>query len=130
MNKGILLLFVEAIVLTCGFSRHTYAHDIYTGVRGKEGQLCCGDSDCFSTIYRERGEVFEFRKRDGNWVQIPQNQIIFLPVPGDRGDDFETHRAHLCYRQIPAGDYYSNAAKVHIFGDIYVFCAFIPPGRT
>lgn len=30
-------------------------HDIYTGVRGKDSQLCCGGSDCAATVYRERG---------------------------------------------------------------------------
>ena len=30
------------------------AHDIYTGVHGKNGQLCCGGTDCAVTSYREQ----------------------------------------------------------------------------
>ena len=44
------------------------AHDIYNGLRMKDGTLpCCGGSDagaardCWRTIYRERGGDFEFR---------------------------------------------------------------------
>ena len=39
------------------------AHDIYTGVHGKNGQLCCGGDDCAATSYRERGGQYEFLTR-------------------------------------------------------------------
>jgi hypothetical protein len=59
------------------------AHDIYTGVHGQNGQLCCGGGDCAPTVYRERGGTFEFLTREREWVAIPQERITFLPIPGD-----------------------------------------------
>lgn len=102
------------------------AHDIYTGVHGKNGQLCCGGNDCAATSYRERGGSFEFLTRDQRWVSIPPERITFLPIPGDRLDA-ETHRAHLCYR--PATDLDRlGPQSTNVFDDIYLYCAFIPPG--
>ena len=102
------------------------AHDIYTGVHGKSGTLCCGGDDCASTSYREQGGDFEFLTRESHWVKIPPDRITFLPIPGDPPSD-DSHRAHLCYRHATdfdrEGGYSSN-----VFGDIYLYCAFIPPG--
>ena len=44
------------------------AHDIYTGVHGKNGQLCCGGDDCAATSFRERGGQFEFLTRERQWM--------------------------------------------------------------
>lgn len=102
------------------------AHDIYTGVRGKNGQLCCGGSDCAATTYRERGGGFEFLTREQQWVAIPQERIIFLPIPGDPPNN-DLHHAHLCYRS--ATDYdRAGPASSNVFDSIYLYCAFIPPG--
>jgi hypothetical protein len=60
-----------------------YAHDIYTGVHGRNGQLCCGGEDCAATSYRERGGQYEFLTRERQWIAIPEERITFLPVPGD-----------------------------------------------
>jgi hypothetical protein len=102
------------------------AHDIYTGVHGKDGRLCCGGSDCAITSYREQGGAFEFLTRESRWVNIPPERITFLPVPGDPPSD-DSHHAHLCYRQANdddrAGPYSTN-----VFDNIYLYCAFIPPG--
>jgi hypothetical protein len=100
-----------------------FAHDIYTGIKGKDGFLCCGGNDCAATIYREKGNAFEFLTREGNWVTIPNDRITFLPIPGEKIDDAETHRAHLCYRLANPSDSLEN-----VFGQIRLFCAFIPPG--
>jgi hypothetical protein len=59
------------------------AHDIYTGVTGKQGALCCGGSDCSATSYREREGRFESLTREQEWIGID---------------------------------------------DIFLYCAFIPPG--
>ena len=101
------------------------AHDIYTGVHDKTGQLCCGGNDCAATSYRESGGQFELLTRERRWVQIPQDRITFLPIPGDQ-DSADTHRAHLCYRSATDSDRLSNRANV--FEDILLYCAFIPPG--
>jgi len=101
-------------------------HDIYTGVHGKDGRLCCGGSDCAATSYREDGGRFEFLTRDSRWIAIPSARITFLPIPGDPPAD-DTHRAHLCYRNATDDDR-SGPYSFNVFGDIYLYCAFIPPG--
>lgn len=102
------------------------AHDIYTGVHGKNGTLCCGGSDCAATSYRETGGRFEFMTRERRWIAIPEDRITFLPIPGDASDS-DTHRAHLCYRSATDGDRLGPMAS-NVFDDIYLYCAFIPPG--
>ena len=102
------------------------AHDIYTGVHGKDGQLCCGGYDCASTLFRERGGHYEFLTREQHWVTIPQERITFLPVPGDPPND-NSHHAHLCYRSATDNDM-AGPASSNVFDGIFLYCAFIPPG--
>ena len=105
-----------------------FGHDIYTGLRSKMGNLCCGGSDCSATIFRERGGDFEFLTREKEWVKIPEERIIFLPIPGDPPSS-DTHRAHLCYRRATDDDRAGPNAS-NVVGPIYLYCAFIPPGGT
>jgi hypothetical protein len=115
-------------VLAAASSYAVSAHDIYTGVHGKNGQLCCGGNDCAATSFRERGGHYEFLTREQQWVAIPQERITFLPIPGDRPDG-DSHYAHLCYP--PAHDEDRvGAFSSNVFEDIYLYCAFIPPGST
>jgi len=102
------------------------AHDIYTGVHGKNGQLCCGGTDCAVTSYRESRGRFEFLTRESQWIEIPEERITFLPIPGDPPDN-EGHHAHLCYRSATDSDRLGPAAS-NVFEDIFLYCAFIPPG--
>ncbi len=102
------------------------AHDIYTGVRGKTGMLCCGGSDCAATTYRLDKGRYSFATREAEWVEIPEARIQFLPIPGDQPSDADEHRAHLCYRK--ATDYDRQANGENVFADIYLYCAFIVPG--
>jgi len=102
------------------------AHDIYTGMHGKGGQLCCGGNDCAATSYREQGGRYEFLTREEKWIAIPEERITFLPIPGDRVDG-DSHYAHLCYRQATDNDREGGYSS-NVFGDIYFYCAFIPPG--
>lgn len=102
------------------------AHDIYTGVHGKNGQLCCGGNDCAATSYREQGGQFEFLTRESRWITIPSERITFLPVPGDSPND-DSHRAHLCYRPATSDDR-NGPYSTNVFDSIYLYCAFIPPG--
>jgi len=102
------------------------AHSIYTGVHGKDGRLCCGGNDCAATSYREQGGDFEFLTRESRWIKIPPERITFLPVPGDPPND-DSHHAHLCYRQATDDDR-NGASSYNVFDDIYLYCAFIPPG--
>lgn len=100
------------------------AHDIYTGVKGKDGQLCCGGTDCAKVEYHIKGAGAEFQVSisRNEWVWIPNDRITFLPVPGDpdQGD------AHLCSRPATDGDRINQPEKV--FGTIYLYCAFLDPG--
>jgi hypothetical protein len=105
---------------------HGNAHDIYTGVHDKDGRLCCGGNDCAATSYREDGGQFEFLTRESRWITIPAERITFLPVPGDPPAD-DSHHAHLCYRHATDEDR-EGGYSYNVFGDIYLYCAFIPPG--
>jgi hypothetical protein len=103
------------------------AHDIYTGVHGKNGQLCCGGTDCAVTSYREHGGRFEFLTRERQWIEIPAERITFLPIPGDPPDNSDGHHGHLCYRSATDSDRLGPASS-NVFEDIFLYCAFIPPG--
>ena len=102
------------------------AHDIYTGVHGKNGQLCCGGYDCAATSFREHGGRYEFLTREQRWIEIPQERITFLPIPGDPPGD-NAHLAHLCYRSATDNDR-TGPRSSDVFDDIFLYCAFIPPG--
>jgi len=102
------------------------AHDIYTGVHGRDGQLCCGGSDCAATAFREHGGEYEFLTREQRWIAIPQERITFLPIPGDPPAD-NSHHAHLCYRKATDVDR-AGPLSSSVFEDIFLYCAFIPPG--
>jgi hypothetical protein len=121
--KAVILGLVLAISLAAAGAQ---GHDIYTGVRGKNGRLCCGGDDCAATVYRERGGGFEFLTRENEWIEIPQERITFLPVPGDPPSN-DVHHAHLCYRSATESDR-RGPASGNVFGDIFLYCAFIPPG--
>ena len=103
------------------------AHDIYSGVHGKNGQLCCGGTDCAVTSYREHGGRFEFLTRERQWIEIPEERITFLPIPGDPPDNSDGHHGHLCYRSATDSDRLGPASS-NVFEDIFLYCAFIPPG--
>ena len=103
-------------------------HDIYTNVHGRNGQLCCGGDDCFQTIYREIKGRYEFQKKDGLWVELPEERITFLPIPGEPPDG-PPNMAHMCYRVATDYDRMGPSAG-SVFDDIFLYCAFIPPGAT
>ena len=125
MMKALFSLALSGVLAAASFSSVS-AHDIYTGVHGKNGQLCCGGDDCASTVYRERGGHFEFLTREQQWITIPEERITFLPVPGDPPSD-DSHHAHLCYRSATDGDRL-GAGSSNVFESIFLYCAFVPPG--
>ena len=113
-------------IMTFMLSGPAQPHDIYSGLHGRDAQLCCGNSDCSATIYREAGAHYEFLTRERQWVAIPQDRITFLPIPGDSDEDAAPNRAHICYKL--AGPTERAQTPDHVFGDIFLYCAFIPPG--
>lgn len=119
------LLLIAALIVAG--AQAAQAHSIYTGLHGKNSQLCCGGSDCAATVYRERGGAFEFLTREKEWVAIPEDRITFLPIPGDPPSD-DSHHAHLCYRAATSWDRSNAQSMTNVFGDIFLYCAFIPPG--
>ena len=127
---GWLVVIAFALLVLGAAMDKARSHEIYTGVKGKDGQLCCVAQDCEPTVYEERRGEFYFMTRAKHWVRIPDDRITYLPVPGD--EDVTTHNhAHLCYRD--SAGYEVNAQNV--FPDdagnsIYLYCAFIPPGAT
>lgn len=125
MLKTLLCAMLSGGLAIAPFSA-TPAHEIYTGVHGKDGRLCCGGSDCAATSYREQGGRFEFLTRESRWIAIPQERITFLPIPGDPPAS-DSHHAHLCYRAATSDDS-SGPYSQNVFGGIYLYCAFIPPG--
>ena len=127
MLKALLCAALSGALTIAPFSAPV-AHSIYTGVHGKDGRLCCGGNDCAATSYREQGGDFEFLTRESRWIKIPQERITFLPVPGDPPSD-DSHRAHLCYRHATDEDR-EGGYSFNVFEDIYLYCAFIPPGST
>lgn len=106
------------------------SHDIYTGVRGKTGNLCCGGNDCAATTYKQNGHKYEFKTRENTWVPVPEDQIIFLPIAGDKGDDGSIQNySHLCYTDNV--NQYSDLNKIQTDDHnrhLMIYCAFIPPG--
>jgi hypothetical protein len=122
-----------AVALPFFADRSAFAHDIYSGLRGKNGQVCCSDHDCAATIYREIGNTFEFLTRENHWVSIPKSRITFLPIPGDPPSN-EEHHAHLCYSILGPGYAWAEPDGEFFFRSkdgaetINLFCAFIPPG--
>ena len=118
---GVTLGVVFGVCL-CLLAGKAHAHDIYEGVHGRNAQLCCGGNDCAPTFWRERAGHYEFLTRERDWVEIPEDRITFLPSPGEPADA-PPNFAHLCYSPSRAGDTAAN-----VFGDIFLYCAFIKPG--
>jgi hypothetical protein len=123
-----MLRYFFCAALAMSGAQAAFGHEIYSGLRGKSGQLCCGGEDCAGTIYRERGDTFEFLTREKTWVAIPKDRITFLPVPGDASAD-APHRAHLCYRIVSSPESASSGEVFLPIGGqaIFLYCAFISP---
>lgn len=127
IQMGLITLLSCAIFWVVAM-RAAFAHDIYSGVHGKNGQLCCGGTDCAATFWRERKGHYEFLTRERTWVEIPEDRITFLPVPGEP-DDAPPNFAHLCYRAATDADRAGPSAS-SVFDDIFLYCAFIKPGAA
>lgn len=107
-------------------------HEIYTGVTGRDGQLCCGADDCFVTTYYEKKTHFFFKLKPedgGVSIDVPADSITWTPIVGDTPDG-PPNKAHLCYRKaiLPSDMLNENFAKRIIDEKWLVYCAFIPPG--
>lgn len=136
--KIVLISALLAAASAVGTSSSVSAHDIYIGVHGKNGQLCCGGNDCAATVYklvkgdyyfltREDQQAGDAQASEPHWVKIPEDRITFQLISGDPDTGDDQHHAHMCYRLAMPSDVGGPAAG-NIFDNIFLYCAFIPPG--
>jgi hypothetical protein len=85
------LLAVMALLCV---SSTVLAHDIYSGLRDRDGHLCCGGQDCKPV----QATVLP----NGNYYLPKTNQII----PADMATPSPDDRFHHCtyYKMLPAAD--------------------------
>ena len=83
---------VAAIALLC-LSSTVLAHDIYSNLRDRDGNLCCGGQDC--------GPVKAVVLPDGNYY-LPETREI---IPADMAAPSPDNRFHRCiyYPVAPIG---------------------------
>jgi hypothetical protein len=76
------------------------SHEQYGSWRRQDGQLCCGDRDCYPTEARfQNGSWLALRREDQKWLKVPQHLVLAgsandgqahlcaLPPPPDGGED-------------------------------------------
>lgn len=112
-------------------------HDIYSGVHGKTGQLCCGgdvdgvEGDCAPALARATSTGVDFYVRGREWVHVPTDLVTFLPVAGDENINRTPPPegmiwGHFCARRATDYDRAHNADR--LIGDWFFYCAFYNPG--
>jgi hypothetical protein len=94
------------------------SHEIYTGLKNKQGVACCDGTDCRPARYRVKGGSVQMQV-EGSWYPIPNDRVDYRSLEGDRG---ETKGGHWC------GQRYAS----EILGYTYLktYCAFLPPQLT
>jgi hypothetical protein len=92
-----------AFVLAASASAAAQAHDIYSGLRTKDGKSCCNDSDCRPARYRVESGVQMLV--DGVWVAIPPDRLQYAQIHGDH-----TGGAHWCGWSDPNEGLFTNCA--------------------
>ena len=80
------------LALLASWSVPLQAHDIYTGLKDRNGVSCCHDQDCRPAPYRTTPAGIEMLV-DGNWITVPGDTIQYRMLQGDTG---ETGGAHWC----------------------------------
>jgi hypothetical protein len=87
---------VATIALFC-LSSTVLAHDIYSGLRDRNGQLCCGGQDCMAVEAR--------LLPDGNYYLPKTDEVI----PADIAAPSPDNRFHRCaYYPDPYGEWESK----------------------
>ena len=128
MMKGFLRAVFGGVIAVAARSPAASAHDIYSGVHGKNGQLCCGGDDCAATFYRERRRPFRIPDARAAMDRDPRGTHHF-PADSRRTATRTSIRTARIYaiarRQTPIG---SAPHSSNVFDDIFLYCAFIPPG--
>jgi hypothetical protein len=109
------------------------AHDIYRGVTGPGGQLCCGGDpvtgDCErleheQIRWRRDGTVEMRSRRYGRTILIGAETVLPTGIPGDR--DAAGHYCGVPRERVGrAGEAPTPAQPDR---DYWTFCAFVAPG--
>jgi hypothetical protein len=102
------------------------AHDVYTTLRSRTGQLCCTDRDCEAVTYRllPDGDVFVFSSKQNAIIRVPKNMIVWSPIPGS------PYEAHWCGAKMGPvmGDVYPPVGPGEADPSYVTYCAYIDPG--
>ena len=139
-----VLHYVLAALMLMGLGGHACAHDIYSHVFGKGGQLCCGGDpvtgDCAPVIAQIEGDYVVYFIHPGRIrqsykempdvrVRVPISFVTFLPIAGqEQQEDVPMPGpgqaiGHFCGR--PA-----TFTAANVFDGWLVYCAFLDPGAT
>ncbi len=130
-------------ILWLGVFQPAHAHDIYSGVHGKTGNLCCGGDpitgDCTPAPARARGGFIEFiihppsiRKSYSGMaditISVPDSEVTFLPIPGEEKQSLPPAPVgyvygHYCGRP-------STFSAPNVYNEWYTYCSFYPPGSS
>ncbi|MEJ1934119.1 hypothetical protein WDZ92_28310 [Nostoc sp. NIES-2111] len=104
------------------------AHDVYTTLRSRTGILCCTGRDCEAVNYRlqPNGDVLVFSARNNAVIRVPQNMIVWSPIPGS------PHEAHWCGAKTRPmlGDIYPPVLLGEADPSYVTYCAYIDPGGS
>ncbi len=125
-----------AALLTCAACPLASSHDIYMGLRSKQGLPCCGGDaktgDCEPVTYSilPNGDALIVSKRYRARVRVAKARITWSAVPGSRDE------AHWC--GAPRKQYYGSSRNAPVLmwppdetdPEFVTLCAFIDPGGT
>ncbi len=83
---------LASLALLVTWPASSQAHDIYTGVKDRNGVSCCDERDCKPAPYRMTPAGVEMLV-DGRWMVVPDDTIQYHVLLGDAGD---TAGGHWC----------------------------------
>ena len=106
---------LPVIALVAMWAMPTDAHEIYGGLKNKQGNACCDGSDCRPAAYRVKGGGVQMLI-ENIWFPIPSDMVEYRSVEGDMG---ETNGGHWC------GTYLSSTIWRYHY--VRTYCAFLPP---
>jgi len=121
-------LAAGAMALLMGLSA-AHGHDIYKGVYGSSGRLCCGGDpvtgDCEALApeqITELPDAFVFQSRRYNsTVLVPKSKIEYRAIPGE----IPGTAGHWCGVPRIADPTPEQPDPAHL-----TYCAFVNPGST
>jgi hypothetical protein len=104
-----------ACIALVAISAPTDAHEIYAGLKNRQGIACCDGTDCRPAAYRIKGGVVQMLI-ENLWFPIPSDVVEYRTVDGDTG---ESNGGHWC------GKFLSSTIWRYEY--LRTYCAFLPP---